>query len=54
MPGLLGVRGRNSHNRLISDKLWAPSQPLAEGIEVTYGWIKRQLRATRPPKRVRS
>jgi nucleoside-diphosphate-sugar epimerase len=46
IPGPLGVRGRNSDNRLIRDKLgWAPSQPLAAGIEITYGWIERQLHA---------
>jgi nucleoside-diphosphate-sugar epimerase len=49
VPGPLGVRGRNSDNRLIRDKLgWAPSQPLAAGLEVTYGWIERQLHANRP------
>jgi GDP-D-mannose 3',5'-epimerase len=46
IPGPLGVRGRNSHNRLIREKLgWAPSQPLAAGLKITYGWIERQLRA---------
>jgi GDP-D-mannose 3',5'-epimerase len=46
IPGPLGVRGRNSDNRLIRDKLgWAPSQPLAAGLEITYGWIERQLHA---------
>ena len=34
IPGPLGVRGRNSDNRLIRQKLdWAPSQPLSAGIE---------------------
>ena len=46
IPGPLGVRGRNSDNRLIAEKLgWAPSQPLRAGLEVTYGWIERQVRA---------
>jgi GDP-D-mannose 3',5'-epimerase len=46
IQGPLGVRGRNSDNRLIRDKLgWAPSQPLAAGLEITYGWIERQLHA---------
>jgi GDP-D-mannose 3', 5'-epimerase len=45
IPGPLGVRGRNSDNRLIREKLgWAPSRPLAEGMKVTYEWIERQLR----------
>jgi nucleoside-diphosphate-sugar epimerase len=46
IPGPLGVRGRNSDNRLIREKLgWAPSQPLVEGLETTYAWIYRQLHA---------
>jgi nucleoside-diphosphate-sugar epimerase len=44
VPGPLGVRGRNSDNRLIHEKLgWAPSQPLVAGLETTYGWIERQV-----------
>lgn len=44
IPGPLGVRGRNSHNDLIEQKLgWKPSQPLSEGIEKTYNWISAQL-----------
>ena len=40
IPGPLGVRGRNSDNRLIREKLeWAPSRPLVEGLEKTYRWI---------------
>src|SRR4029077_13782975 len=46
IPGPLGVRGRNSDNRLIHEKLgWAPSQPLAAGLEITYPWIERQMLA---------
>jgi GDP-D-mannose 3', 5'-epimerase len=45
IAGPLGVRGRNSDNRLIREKLgWAPSQPLAAGMKLTYEWIERQLR----------
>jgi GDP-D-mannose 3',5'-epimerase len=45
VPGPLGVRGRNSDNRLIRDKLgWAPSQPLRVGLEATYRWIEGQVR----------
>jgi GDP-D-mannose 3',5'-epimerase len=48
IPGPLGVRGRNSDNRLIQEKLgWAPSQPLREGLMVTYDWIERQTRSNR-------
>jgi GDP-D-mannose 3', 5'-epimerase len=46
VAGPLGVRGRNSDNRLIREKLgWAPSQPLAAGMKVTFEWIERQSRA---------
>jgi GDP-D-mannose 3',5'-epimerase len=40
----LGVRGRNSDNTLIKEKLgWSPTQPLRVGMEKTYKWIKGQL-----------
>ncbi|MDO8408733.1 MAG: NAD-dependent epimerase/dehydratase family protein [Phenylobacterium sp.] len=45
IPGPTGVRGRNSDNRLIQEKLgWAPSQTLRAGLETTYEWIERQVR----------
>ena len=48
IPGPLGVRGRNSDNRLIAEKLhWQPSRPLREGLEKTYQWIETQLRSNR-------
>tara|TARA_Y100000768_G_scaffold388264_1_gene383104 strand:- start:916 stop:1875 length:960 start_codon:yes stop_codon:yes gene_type:complete len=44
IPGPLGVRGRNSDNRLIKEKLgWAPNAPLIEGIKKTYDWIHNQV-----------
>ncbi len=44
IPGPTGVRGRNSDNRLIREKLgWAPQRSLAEGLAPTYRWIERQL-----------
>lgn len=44
IPGPLGVRGRNSDNRLIEQKLkWKPSQKLETGIAKTYNWIKTQI-----------
>lgn len=47
VTGPLGVRGRNSDNRLIREKLgWAPSLTLGDGIEKTYRWISRQLEET--------
>ncbi|HEV2353938.1 MAG TPA: GDP-mannose 4,6-dehydratase, partial [Puia sp.] len=46
--GPLGVRGRNSDNRLIRHKLeWEPSAPLRDGLEETYGWIAEQVAASR-------
>jgi len=48
IKGPLGVRGRNSDNRLIEEKLgWKPSQPLSAGLAVTYEWIERQVVSTR-------
>ncbi len=45
IPGPIGVRGRNSDNRLIEEKLgWAPSQTLTAGLEKTYEWIEMQVR----------
>jgi nucleoside-diphosphate-sugar epimerase len=45
IPGPLGVRGRNSDNRLIREKLqWAPSRPLAEGLEKQYRWVEAQVK----------
>lgn len=44
IKGPTGVRGRNSDNRLIKEKLnWSPSQPLIRGLEKTYSWIKEQV-----------
>jgi len=40
----LGVRGRNSNNDLIREKLgWDYSQTLEEGIRKTYHWIESQM-----------
>jgi nucleoside-diphosphate-sugar epimerase len=45
ISGPVGVRGRNSDNRLIHEKLgWAPSKLLRDGLEPTYAWIEQQLR----------
>ncbi len=44
IEGPLGVRGRNSENSLIKEKLgWAPDYPLRNGMEKTYAWIKEQV-----------
>ena len=43
VDGPLGVRGRNSNNDLVREKLeWDYSQTLEEGIRKTYEWIKYQ------------
>lgn len=45
IPGPVGVRGRNSDNKLIFEKLgWKPSQPLIIGLEKTYSWIQSQIK----------
>lgn len=45
VPGFTGVRGRNSDNKLISEKLdWAPRQPLYEGLTETYKWVSKQVK----------
>jgi nucleoside-diphosphate-sugar epimerase len=42
----LGVRGRNSNNDLIREKLgWDYSQTLEEGIRKTYNWIMEQIKS---------
>ena len=44
IEGPLGVRGRNSNNDLIREKLgWDYEQSLEEGIKKTYGWISYQI-----------
>ncbi|EFN58708.1 hypothetical protein CHLNCDRAFT_140350 [Chlorella variabilis] len=44
IPGPEGVRGRNSDNKLILEKLgWEPTIKLEDGLRVTYGWIKGEL-----------
>lgn len=44
IPGPVGVRGRNSDNKLINEVLgWAPSSSLHLGLSVTYPWIESQI-----------
>jgi GDP-D-mannose 3', 5'-epimerase len=48
IAGPLGVRGRNSDNHLIREKLgWAPNQPLRDGLAKTYAWIASQVEAAK-------
>ena len=45
IDGPLGVRGRNSNNDLIREKLgWDYSQSLEDGIRLTYNWISEQIK----------
>jgi nucleoside-diphosphate-sugar epimerase len=44
IDGPIGVRGRNSDNKLIKEKLdWNYEMKLVEGIEKTYFWIQNQI-----------
>ena len=44
IPGPLGVRGRNSDNKLIKKEInWSPSEPLRSGLEKTFGWINANV-----------
>jgi len=44
ISGPLGVRGRNSDNRLIYKKLgWKPKKSLKEGMSITYKWIEGEM-----------
>jgi nucleoside-diphosphate-sugar epimerase len=45
IDGPLGVRGRNSHNALIQEKLgWKPEMPLRDGIEKAYEWVSGEVK----------
>jgi GDP-D-mannose 3',5'-epimerase len=49
-----GVRGRNSDNTLIIEKLgWEPSISLRDGLERTYRWIFDTMSAAEPIERVK-
>lgn len=44
IKGPLGVRGRNSDNKLIREKLgWSPCKPVEYGLEKTYRWIESKI-----------
>jgi GDP-D-mannose 3',5'-epimerase len=48
IPGPLGVRGRNSDNKLIREKInWAPSAKLEDGIRKTYEWVSSQVESNK-------
>jgi nucleoside-diphosphate-sugar epimerase len=45
IPGPTGVRGRNSDNKLIQEKLgWSPNYPLYSGLTETFKWIEQQVK----------
>jgi len=45
IDGPIGVRGRNSDNKLIQEKLsWKPTQPMEIGLRKTYAWIEEQVK----------
>jgi len=44
ISGPLGVRGRNSDNKLIYKNLrWKPKKSLKEGMSITYKWIEGEV-----------
>ncbi len=44
-PCPVGVKGRNSDNKLFKEKVgWAPNQPLIDGMKKTYEWINQQIK----------
>lgn len=44
IEGPVGVKGRNSDNKMIREKLnWEPKLSLKQGITETYFWIKEQV-----------
>ena len=44
IDGPMGVRGRNSHNKLIKETInWAPGEDLEAGLIKTYAWIESQI-----------
>ena len=48
IDGPQGVRGRNSNNDLIREKLnWVPTQDLRAGLIKTYNWIEQQVKESK-------
>jgi len=46
ITGPTGVRGRNSDNHLIEERLaWKPTQSLRVGLQKTYQWIEQQVQS---------
>ena len=50
-PCPLGVRGRNSDNKLYKERVgWVASKPLFDGLRESYIWIKNQADSTAYPE----
>jgi nucleoside-diphosphate-sugar epimerase len=48
IPGPVGVRGRNSDNKLYKEKIgWETQKKLVDGIRSTYSWIYEQVKNNR-------
>ena len=46
IEGPMGVRGRNSNNKLIIEIFgWEPTIAIKDGLKKTYFWIKEQIEA---------
>jgi GDP-D-mannose 3',5'-epimerase len=44
----VGVRGRNSDNKLYEEKVgWKVSEPLEKGMEKTFSWINEQVKLSK-------
>lgn len=44
IPGPIGVRGRNSDNKLFREKIgWESSESLKEGMQKTFTWVNGQV-----------
>src|SRR5262245_2000742 len=51
IEGPTGVRGRNSDNHLIREKLkWSPTTVLVDGLRLTYEWIRARVMQNLPVK----
>jgi nucleoside-diphosphate-sugar epimerase len=48
VPGPVGVRGRNSDNKLYKEKIgWETQKKLVDGMTQTYKWIEQQVKENR-------
>ena len=48
VSGPVGVRGRNSDNKLYKEKIgWETQKKLVDGMTQTYKWIEQQVKENR-------